>query len=470
MRRGAPRWFTDGRAKENFHALWPWVLSGTCAALYFFNREPFDEAAGAVVTKIRRPLLKTMEWIEVNDVDPETMALELPPDMIFGPLEFAKQMRFLLAALKADNELADGYLARLIIDYMDLSLDPPILSEEDFMAAGAKELLDFSIDDFTNSGTRKSRKHIFFAPDQFLQFVNWISVYPKLTEYFINEKNGVDLIFLALRHSEDPYARVFAARALTLSAFTQKEDGVVERRVMQANGVKALVDAYKQSTGDPTDTRFLTLMLSSVMRHFPKEGGREFIEAEGIEATVNNLNITRYKGVPQHIRILHDAQKLPKEAIGAESVNHRLEDAAFLGVAMGILDTFPEFYEASGDLLRLVLDIVPSCAQPLELLEYRAMPTLAKYYVRWKDDYSFQTDGTRSLVAKLFETMLNDKTCKRCFDPEVVSSELLECIKTAKHAINEEEQYRKSLKPGRKALAPPQQPSAATAAAPQAIS
>lgn len=39
-------------------------------------------------------------------------------------------MRFLLAALRADNELADGYLARILIDHMDLSLDPPILKEK----------------------------------------------------------------------------------------------------------------------------------------------------------------------------------------------------------------------------------------------------------------------------------------------------------------------------------------------------
>ncbi|KAG5489226.1 hypothetical protein GH5_00090 [Leishmania sp. Ghana 2012 LV757] len=447
MRRGAPKWFTEGKTRERFHRYWPWALSSLCTGLYFYNSEPFEDAAGAIVTKIRRPLLKTMEWVEVHDVDPETMALELPPDMLFGPLEFPKQMRFLLAALRADNELADGYLARVIIDRMDLSLDPPILSEDDFLSAGGKELLDFSVEDFTGTESRTKRKHIFFQPDQFLQLINIIAAYPSLSEYFVKEKDGVELVLRAYRHSKNPYARVMAMRSLALFSFTQAVDGTVERCILQSNGVKTIVDAYKQSSGDPTDTRFPTLLLSSIMRHYPKEGGKEFIEAGGVEAVVNNLNIARYKGIPQHIRVLHDAQRLPKQSVGTESVNSRLEEADFLGVAMGLLDTFPEFYEATSDLLKLVADVVPVHAEPLELLEYRAMPILSKYFVKWREDQSFQSDGTRTLVAKLFELMLSDKTCQRCYDPSVASYELLECLKTAKLAIKDEREKRLSLSP-----------------------
>lgn len=447
MRRGAPEWFTQGKTRERFHRYWPWALSSVCAALYLYNREPFEDAASAIVTKIRRPLLRTMEWVELHDVDPETMALELPPDMLFGPLEFPKQMRFLLAALKADNELADGYLARVLIDHMDISLDPPILSEADFLAAGGKELLDFSIDDFTGAGARTQRKHIFFQPDQFLQLINVIAAYPSLTEYFVKDRNGVDLVFQAYRHSKDPYARVMAMRSLTLFSFTQPVDGAVERRILQSNGVKTIVDAYKQSSGDPTDTRFLTLLLSSVLRHYPAVGGKEFIDADGVEAVVNNLNIARYKGIPQHIRVLHDAQRLPRQAFGSESVNARLEDADFLGVAMGLLDAFPEFYEAMGGILKLVRDVVPAHAAPLELLEYRAMPILSKLYVKWRDDQSFQTDGTRTVLAKLFELLLNDKTCQRCYDPSVASYELQECLKTARVAVQDEREKRLTLSP-----------------------
>lgn len=440
MRRRLPPVLTSPKTKERIHRFWPWVLSSVCAVMYFYNREPFDEAAGTVVTKIRRPMLKTMEWIEVHDVDPETMALELPPDMLFGPLELPKQMKFLLAALKSDNELADGYLARILIDYMDVSMDPPILSEEEFIKAGGKELLDFSVDDFTGKGSRKMRKHIFFQPDVFLQFINMIARYPTLSDYFVNQKDGVDLVLQAYRHSTDEFSRVFATRSLTLFAFTQQKDATVEKEILKHNGIKTLVDAYKQSTGDPTDTRFSTLLLSSLLRHFPKEGGKEFLEADGVEATVNVLNISRYKGVPQHLRVLHDALKLPKSATGNTSVLHRIEDADFLGVALGVVDAFPEYYEATGDILNLVNEIVPTEAKPLDLLEFRAMPILAKYYVKWCYDETFQRDGRRALVVSLFQKMLNDPTCKRCLDPSVASYELQECVKTANVAIATEKE------------------------------
>ncbi|KEG11649.1 hypothetical protein DQ04_02401030 [Trypanosoma grayi] len=439
MMRRAPEWFTRGRARERFHQLWPWALSSTCAVMYFYNREPFDEIAGTVATKIRKPLLKTMEWIELHDVDPETMALELPPDALFGPLEFPKQMRFLLAALRADNELADGYLARVLVDHMDLSLDPPILSEADLLAAGGKELLTFAIDDFLGEGTRKTRKHVFFQPDEFLRLINFICVYPSLTEYFVKQRDGVELVLRALKHSRDEYARVLALRSICLFCFTQREDGDVERRVLQANGAKQIVDAWKQSSGDPTDTRYITLLISSILRHYPKEGGKEIIDADGVQAAVNNLNIARYKGLPQHIRVLHDMQQLPPVACGAKTVNTRIEDADFIPVAMGVLDAFPEFYETAGDILHLLEEIVPSETAPFSLLEYRAMPILSKFYVRWKDDNLFQTDGTRAQVVRLFKMMLEDRTCQRCFDPSVASYELQECLRTATEAIRAEE-------------------------------
>ncbi|CBH15550.1 hypothetical protein, conserved [Trypanosoma brucei gambiense DAL972] len=437
MRRG-PQWFIQSRSRERFHQLWPWALGGVCATLYFFNREPFEEMAGTVVTKIRKPLLKTMEWIELHDVDPETMALELPPDVLFGPLEFSKQMRFLMAALRADNELADGYLARVLVDHMDLSLDPPLLTEKEILETGGRQLLDFAIEDFLGAGSRKTRKHIFFRPDQFLRLINFLAVYPSLTNYFVKERNGVDMIFRALRHSSDEFARVLALRSLCLFCFTQCEDGDVERRIMQANGVEQIVKAYKQSTGDPTDTRYITLLISSLLRHYPLEGGKEFIEADGIQAAVDNLNIARYKGIPQHVRVLHDAKRLPPAAIGGRSINSRIEDADFIPIAMGLLDAFPEFYEASSEILLLLRSIVPSCASPFNLLEYHAMPILSKYYVRWQNDTVFRTDGTLQLLVELFKLMLEDPTCQRCFDPSVASYELQECLRTARAAIEAE--------------------------------
>nr|CCC93672.1 unnamed protein product [Trypanosoma congolense IL3000] len=437
MRRGS-QWFSHGRSRERFHQLWPWALGGVCSVLYFFNREPFEEIAGTVAMKIRKPLLRAMEWVEIHDVDPETMALELPPDVLFGPLEFSQQMQFLLTALREDSELADGYLARVLVDNMDLSMDQPILKEQEVIKACGKEILDFAVEDFLGAGSRKTRKHIFFRPDQFLRLVNFIAAYPSLTEHFVRDCNGVELVLRALRHSNDEFARVLALRSLCLFCFTQHEDGSVERRILQANGVKHIVKAYKQSTGDPTDTRYITLLISSVLRHYPEEAGREFLDAGGVQAAVDNLNIARYKGIPQHIRVLHDAQRLPVAAVGTEAINARIEAADFIPVALGLLESFPEFYEASVEVLRLLLNIVPSIAAPFSLLEYRAMPILSKYYVQWQNDIAFETDGTRKMLVQLFKLMLTDPTCKRCFDPSVASYELQECLRTANTAVQAE--------------------------------
>jgi hypothetical protein len=397
------------------------------AVLYLYDQEPFDEMAGTILTKIRRPLLKGTEWLDRHDVDPESLVLELPPDMIFGPLEFEQQMKFLLAALDADNELADGYVTRLIVDHMDISLDPPLLAEQRVLDAGGLALLDFAVRDFTEA--RKPRKHCFFTADAFLRLVNWFAPYPRLAEVFVRDYNGVDLIFEALKFSKDDYARVLAMRSLCLFCFQQKNDGDVERRILQANAVKQIVDSYKQSSGDPTDTRYLTILLSSLMRHFPAEGGREFLDADGVQAAVNNLNIGRYKGFPQHLRVLHDAQRLPAKAIGAMSVNERIIDADFTPVAFGIMDAFPEYYEVMGDMLQMMYEMLPNTT-PFHFMEYRAFPVLSKVYVRYMNDPVFQTDGTRKLMARFVQKMYDDPTCQRCMDPTVASYELQAAMKT----------------------------------------
>lgn len=402
------------------------------ASMYLFNREPFDEMAGAVVTKLRKPLLKGTEWLERHDVDPETMVLDLPPDMIFGPLEFEQQMKFILAALKADNELAEGYLARILVDYMDISLDPPMLAEKRLLENGALELLDFAVKDFTE--TRSNRRHKYFDADNFLRLINWFAPYPEISKVFIEKHNGVPLLFEALKFSKEDYGRVLACRSLTLFSFTQRNDGDVERRIMQTNGVKAIVDCYKQSSGDPTDTRYLTVLLSSILRHYPKEGGKEFFEADGIQATVNNLNIGRYKGFPQHLRVLHDAQKVPKEATGSMSPNERILDADFIPVAFGVLDAFPEFYEVVGDLVYILNDLAPHTT-PFNFLEYRAFQVLSKVYVRYMEDNVFQTDGTRKSMAKLASWIYNDPTCQRCLDPSVASNEMQAATRTIQDLI-----------------------------------
>lgn len=407
--------------------------------MYTYNREPFDEVAGAVVTRMRKPVLKGTEWLERHDVDPETMVLDLPADMIFGPLDLNQQMKFLLAALKADNELADGYLARIFIDYMDLSLDPPMVSEKRLLDNNILELLSFACEDF--SDTRPGRKHKFFHPDVFLRLVNWIAPHPEIVKEFVDKHDGVQLVLDALRFSKEDYGRVLAMRSLCLFSFTQKNDGDIERNILQRNGVKAIVDCYKQSSGDPTDTRSITILLSSILRHFPAEGGKEFFDADGVEATVNNLNVGRYKGFPQHLRVLHDCRKVPKKSWGEQSPEERILDADFIPVAFGVMDAFPEFYEVVGDVLYLMNDLA-NRTTPFTFLEYRAFPVLAKVYVRYMEDKVFQTDGTRRAMAKLANSILNDPKCKRALDPSVASHELQAATKTLNDLVKADKENR----------------------------
>lgn len=418
-------------------------MSSACAVMYTYNREPFDEVAGAVVTRMRKPLLKGTEWLERHDVDPETMVLDLPPDMLFGPLAFEQQMKFLITALKSDNELAEGYLARIFIDYMDLSLDPPMLDEKRLLNNNIKELLAFAVEDFTD--TRKDRKHKFFHPDVFLRLINWISPYPELAAEFVEKHDGVQHIFDALRFCKEDYGRVLALRSLCLFAFTQKNDGSIEKKILERNGVKAIVDCYKQSSGDPTDTRYLTILLSSILRHYPVEGGKEFFEADGVEAAVTNLNVGRYKGFPQHLRVLHDCRTIPKKSWGNQNPEERILDADFVPVAFGVMDTFPEFYEVVGDVLYLLNDLAPHTT-PFTFLEYRAFPVLAKVYVRYMEDKVFQTDGTRRAMAKLANSMMNDPKCKRALDPSVASHELKAAIRTLNDLVQADKENRVSTK------------------------
>jgi hypothetical protein len=369
--------------------------------------------------------------------------LDLPPDMIFGPLDLGQQMKFLLVALKADNELADGYLARIFVDYMDLSLDPPMIPEKRLLDNHIKELLSFACEDF--SDLRPGRKHKFFHPDVFLRLVNWIAPYPEIAKEFVEKHDGVQLLLDALRFSKEDYGRVLAMRSLCLFSFTQKNDGDIERRILQRNGVKAIVDCYKQSSGDPTDTRSITILLSSILRHFPVEGAKEYFDADGVEATVNNLNVGRYKGFPQHLRVLHDCRKAPKSSWGAQNPDERILDADFIPVAFGVIDTFPEFYEVVGDVLYLMNDLAPH-TKPFTFLEYRAFPVLAKVYVRYMEDKVFQTDGTRRAMAKLANSILNDPTCKRALDPSVASHELQAATRTLNDLVKADKENRITTK------------------------
>lgn len=463
MRR-LPTWFQP-QSQLKFQKTWPWALGGLCGLLYFYNPQPFDELAGAALTKVRKPVLKGMEWMDIHDVDTETLALELPPDQLFGPLAFPQQMKFLLQSLKADNELADGYLARLCLDNLDLSLDPLTKTpfEAEMLANGGQELLDFAVEDFTER--RVPRKHKFFHPDAFLRVINWLALYPTLGSRFVNEKDGVNLILTALRHATEDYSRVLAMRCLCIFSLQQEVDGTVEKLILRHGAMKTVVDCYRQSTGDPTDTRFLTLLLSSLIRHYPEAAAREIEKSGGIQVVVDNLNISRYKGVPQHLRVINDMrtrlplvrpasevsveQQLEKETGVAAAapknpkvvpVDEELYNADAIPVMLGVMEVFPEYYESVKVMLPLLRDI-SHYAKPFEMLEYNSFVIFSKILARYADDAQFNADGLKTVMAQIVEPMLSDSQCKRALDPSVMGFELEAALKLMTALVNAEKPH-----------------------------
>ena len=433
MRR-VSQFFTPKR-KSILSEAWPWALGFIAGCMYLYNHEPFDDVLAAVVTQMRRPLIRGTEWLEAHDLDPDVLVLELPPEQLFGPLPFPQQMKFLLAALRADNELADNYLTRLTVDYMDLSLDPPLLDEAEMLNNGAYELIDFAVADFTDN--RPDRKFKFCYPDQFVRIMNWIAVYPALGKYFVEKHDGVRLMLEANAAAKNVYARLLVMRVLTLCAFTQPVDGEVERRLMLNNGMKIILDCYLQSSGDPIDTRYITLPLSSLLRHFPQEAGREFIRLNGIQAIVNNLNIARYKGIPQHIRLIHDVMNLPQNVINKDEVAKALFESDLIPVAIGIIDAFPEYVEASTELLSLLKLMLPYTT-PKELLEYRFLTASARQYIRYKEEPEVLAGENFELISQIVELIERDPDCQRCLHPSVIPGDLdsfYRTVKTMKQAL-----------------------------------
>ena len=395
---------------ERARSVWPWALGALLSGMYFYQPEPFEEVGASTLTLIRRPILRGTEWLEVRDVDPEAMVLELPPDMHFGPLPIKQQMDFLLQALKDDNELADGYVTRIIIDHFDMSLDPPPMG--DLLAQNrGKELLDFAVADFTDQ--RHPRKNTFFNGDQFLRLINVMSNQQELQNHFLHKCQGIPLMFRALQESTEEYARVLTARSLTLFALMQPEDGFVEKQLLAGGYGPKLVDLYRQCTGDATDTRYVTMLISSIIRHYPEAAAKEF-GPQLINATVDNINIARYKGLPQHYRILKDLKRLPPDVQKKAGINvtKQLADHDFISVASGVIDSYPEYSESTASILELFNDL-RSVVKPMEFVEYRVLSSMAKALQRQELNTDFyRPDGTMHEVLKFCNAIAADKEVK----------------------------------------------------------
>jgi len=379
---------------DKFQRRWPWGLGFVAALLYGTNPEPFEEAASTGWTRFKRPVLRGAEWLEYHDVDPDSMALEFPVDRIFGPLELSQQMDFLIGALKDDNELADGYLTRIIIDHTDISLDPPPLGDALTRHRG-QELLEFAINDFT--GKRFPRKNAFFNGDQFLRTANILANQPDIAKWFINTQDGVSIVFRALSESKEEYARVLATRILTVAALSQDDDGTVEKKILEGDFVPNLLECYRACTGDPTDTRFVTLLLSSMLRHYPEQAARDFDRCRVVQTAIEGLNISRYKGLPQHYRVLQDMVNLPpavKKKVGID-VAKDFKKYDLAGVGSGVLGNFPEYMEADKMLLGLWKESRKE-VKPLTFVEFDVLNSINKVFRYYTNNFhaSFYERGS----------------------------------------------------------------------------
>ena len=507
----APLWFTHGKTRTRVQKYWPYGIGLLMGGLYYLAPEPFEEVRVSTLAAMRRPVLKGTEWLETRDVDPETMALELPPDQIFGPLSTAQQITFLLQALRDDNELADGYISRFVIDHMDFSLDPSPFTEalcgaggggggEGVAGKGIRELIDFAFADFEEQ--RADAKHKFFGADQFLRFLNVVCNVPELAEYMLAKHAAVPIVFRALAEAHDEYARVYAMRVATLLAILQPRDGYVEAQLIKHRLLPRLVDSYRQSTGDPTDTRYQTLLLSSCLRLYP-ELAYPVMASEGIVgAAIANLNVTRYKGIPQHLRIIQDlvdvrprsvaagtlppasekghrklshepvsttaqdppppaaaatkrgkaeptmldaafantptpAAAAPKGAIDrpmsmedpAAPVEDMLIQADFIPVALGVLEVFGEYREATEKLIELLVRVRPRIAA-VDLLEYRALEVSCRALAKLDHRDEWRSSTARRSLLLFAHGVMSDPVCAEAIQQRKVSSDTLTAVIT----------------------------------------
>eukprot|EP00658_Telonema_sp_P-2_P084289 TRINITY_DN9318_c0_g1_i2.p1 TRINITY_DN9318_c0_g1~~TRINITY_DN9318_c0_g1_i2.p1 ORF type:complete len:206 (+),score=60.91 TRINITY_DN9318_c0_g1_i2:221-838(+) len=187
-------------------------------------------------------------------------------------------------------------------------------------------------------------------------------------------------------------------------------------------------------------------------RHYPEAAARELEKCGGFQVAVDNLNISRYKGVPQHLRVLNDLRQLPPVRPAATilleqaeeketgkkvevpknakhvSVDEELYNADVIPVMLGVMEVFPEYYESVKTMMPMLRDI-SIYSKPFEMLEYRSFIVFSKLLARYSDDIQFNADGVKTVMAEMAEKMLNDPTCKRALDPSVMGFELEAALK-----------------------------------------
>ena len=412
----APQWYRGNeRGWERFHNIWPWAAGMLAGGLYYINPVPMDDAMRAGWAAMRGPLLRNISKLEAFDESPEVISLELPPDYMFGPLPLKQQMFFAIQALEEDNELGDGYITRMITDRFEFGLGNAF-GENAFYEAGGEKLYDEAVRRWRDYDNQRVK---FFNSDRFLRLMNIALESKEIAQKHVKSKDGVALLLKAAKEGTDPYSPHLCSRALALLAIHQGKDGTVERSIFKnPGGVELLCDLYTRASGDPLETRYYTLLLSSILRVVP-QASKQFVECGGIAAVFAGMNKTMFKALPQHLRVFRDIQKREPKAVE----RYLKESDAPMAILIGVIKNCSSYFEMQGHLFT----ILQACMQargPFELVEYGGVDLIAKSMAAWPREIA-GTAGLHERWEAMYRSILTDPTCvKYAKESKEVKNEL----------------------------------------------
>jgi hypothetical protein len=110
--------------------------------------------------------------------------------------------------------------------------------------------------------------------------------------------------------------------------------------------------------------------------------------------------------------VVEDTLALPPPADLYAPVDRLLYEADFLPVALGVMDVFPEYFETSVAITRMVERMRTSgVTSNFELLEYRVLPIMAKVIARLERDPNFEAQGGAAAIERVVAPIFRDPVC-----------------------------------------------------------
>ena len=432
MIRRAPHWYRSEKGWERIHSIWPWAAGFLAGGLYYLNPAPMDDVLRAGFAGVRQPMLNAVSKLEKADDDLELAALELPPDYLFGPLPLKQQIFFAKQALEEDNELGDNYITRMIIDRFDFGLSNAF-GKSLWYENGGEGLYDEAVRRYRDLDNQHVK---FFNSDRFARIMNIALESKELAQKHLESKDGVALLLKAAKEGSDPYTPHLCTRALALLAIHQKTDGHLEKTITQVpDGLRSLCDIYEKGSGDPLDTRYVTLLLSSILRTVPKAPKR-FVECDGIGSIFKGLNKSMYKAVPQHFRLYNDILKREPKAVH----KHLVASDEPLSILLGVARSYPNYFEVQEQMYSMIGECIETRG-PLEFVEYGGVDIVERAMQKWPAGVN---DAQRLYDRwnAMYRSVLNDKECQKY---SIDSDELKKVLERVQMYFKEKEKEGKSV-------------------------